>query len=84
LRPGTSLLFPAYRLFRFFVVHTLDRNVDIPSDNIKVTVEEGVVTLEGRVDLPFQKALAESTVKDLKGVIGVNNLIKVRQAASPK
>jgi osmotically-inducible protein OsmY len=66
------------------VVHTLDRSVEIPSDAIKVTVEEGVVTLEGTVDSPSQRTLAESMVKDLKGVIGVNNLIKVRQTAPPK
>jgi osmotically-inducible protein OsmY len=66
------------------VVHTLDRSVERPSDAIKVTVEEGVVTLEGTVDSPSQRTLAESMVKDLKGVIGVNNLIKVRQTAPPK
>ena len=66
------------------VVHALDRSVDLRSDQIKVTVEENVVTLEGTVDSPSQRTLADSTVKNLNGVIAVNNLLKVRQAAPPK
>lgn len=34
----------------------------------KVTAKNGSVTLEGRVDWQFQKALAESSVKKLNGV----------------
>jgi len=64
-------------------VQALDTHVGIPSDRIKVTVKNGWVTLEGAVDWQYQKALAESAVKNLRGVIGVTNNIEVKPAVSP-
>lgn len=58
-------------------VHALESHVRIPSDKIKVTVENGWVTLEGTVDWQYHKNLAESAVKNLKGVRGMTNLIEV-------
>jgi osmotically-inducible protein OsmY len=49
-------------------VHELDSHISIPSDRIKVTVKNGWVTLEGTVDWEYQKNLAKSAVKKLKGV----------------
>ena len=49
-------------------VHELESHISIPSDRIKVTVQNGWVTLEGDVDWQFEKSLAESSVKKLKGV----------------
>jgi osmotically-inducible protein OsmY len=51
-------------------VHELESHVSIPSDQIKVTVKNGWVTLEGTVDWEYQKNLAKSAVKKLKGVTG--------------
>src|SRR5258706_7261772 len=59
-------------------VHELDTHVSLPKDRIKVTVRNGVVTLEGSVDWQYQKILAESAVKKLKGVIAVRNEIGVK------
>src|ERR1700686_3548630 len=53
------------------VVHELDSHVSIPGDKIKVTVKNGWVTLEGVVDWQYQKSLAESAAKKIKGVLGV-------------
>lgn len=64
-------------------VHELESHISIPSDKIKVTVKNGWVTLEGTVDWQYQKAIAESSVKKLKGVIGVTNNIEVKPKASP-
>jgi osmotically-inducible protein OsmY len=64
-------------------VHELESHVSIPVDRIKVTVKSGWVTLEGAVDWQFQKSLAESAVKKLKGVLGVTNSIEVKPKASP-
>src|SRR6266446_10666242 len=52
-------------------VHELESHVSIPGDRIKVTVKNGWVTLEGKVDWHYQKLLAESAVKKLRGVLGV-------------
>jgi osmotically-inducible protein OsmY len=64
-------------------VQELASHISIPADNIKVTVKNGVVTLEGTVDWQYQKALAESAVKKLRGVIGVINNIEVKPKVSP-
>ena len=64
-------------------VHELENHVLIPADKIKATVRNGWVTLEGNVDWQFQKNLAESSVKKLKGVIGITNNIQVKPKISP-
>jgi osmotically-inducible protein OsmY len=64
-------------------VHELESHVSIPSDKIKVTVRNGRVTLEGSVDWQYQKTLAESAVKKLRGVIGIMNNIEVKPKVSP-
>ena len=63
-------------------VRELEGHVSIPADRIKVTVQNGWVTLEGSVDWQYQKTLAESAVKRLKGVVGVTNNIEVRPQAT--
>jgi osmotically-inducible protein OsmY len=64
-------------------VHELESHVFLPADKIKVTVKNGWVTLEGTVDWQYQKSLAESAVKKLKGVIGVTNNIVVKPSVTP-
>jgi osmotically-inducible protein OsmY len=64
-------------------VHELQNHVGIPADRIKVTVKNGWVTLEGTVDWQYQKTLAESAVKKLKGVLGITNNIEVKPSVSP-
>jgi osmotically-inducible protein OsmY len=55
----------------------------ITSKDIAVAVKDGVVTLEGQVEWQYQKALAESAVKKLKGVVDVVNNIEVKPRVSP-
>jgi osmotically-inducible protein OsmY len=64
-------------------VHQLESHAGIPADKIKATVKNGWVTLEGTVDWQYQKTLAESTVKKLKGVLGVTNNIQVKPNVTP-
>ena len=61
----------------------LQSHISLPADRIKVTVSNGWVTLEGAVDWQYQKALAESAVKRLRGVIGVTNNIEVKPNVTP-
>ena len=65
-------------------VHELQSHVSIPADQIKVIVKSGRVTLEGTVDWEYQKSLAKSAVKKLKGVTGVTNKIEVRPKVTPQ
>jgi osmotically-inducible protein OsmY len=65
------------------VVEELENHILIPADKIKVTVRNGWVTLEGTLDWQYQKNLAESAVKKLRGVIGISNNIEVKPRVSP-
>lgn len=65
------------------IVHELESHISIPANNIKATVRNGWVTLDGNVDWQYQKLLAESAVKKIRGVIGVANNIEVKSAVSP-
>jgi osmotically-inducible protein OsmY len=54
-------------------------NIQVPDDQLKVKVEDGWVTLDGHVDLRYQRAAAEDAVRYLIGVKGVINSVVVRQ-----
>jgi len=58
-------------------------DVLVPRDRIKVTVENGHLTLEGEVDRQFQKSAAERVVLHLTGVKGVTNLITIKPKVAP-
>jgi osmotically-inducible protein OsmY len=64
------------------VLSALKWNTRVPADKITATVSEGWVTLKGRVDWQYQRASAESVVRDLIGVRGVTNGIVVQPHAS--
>jgi osmotically-inducible protein OsmY len=55
----------------------LEWDVFIPDDQIRTTVSEGRITLEGRVSLHRERDDAEKAVRDLAGVTGVINRIEV-------
>jgi len=65
-------------------VHELESHVSIPAEAIQVTVKDGWVTLEGVVDWEYQKSLAHSAVKKLKGVTGVTNRTEVKPKGTPQ
>ena len=65
-------------------LHQLESHISIPSEQVKVGVKNGSVTLEGTVDWQYQKDLAESTVHSLKGVVGITNHIEVKPDISPR
>jgi osmotically-inducible protein OsmY len=58
------------------------RNNVVPVDQIKLTVRDGWVTLEGTVDREFQREAAEDAVCRHPGVAGIINLIEVRQTVT--
>lgn len=64
-------------------VQELESHLFVPSEKIRVVVKNGWVTLEGSVNWQFQKKLAESAVKHLKGVVGITNSIEIRPKVSP-
>jgi osmotically-inducible protein OsmY len=64
-------------------LHTLESDVRVPADKVIVTVNEGIVTLEGEVEWPHQKDAAEAALEHLLGVRGILNEITVKPAVSP-
>lgn len=51
----------------------LKANANVPADDIKVSVKDGWLTLDGEVSWYYQKHLAETAVSHLRGVQGVTN-----------
>ncbi len=58
--------------------NTLNWNVWVPPDRVKVMVQNGWITLTGDVDWYYQKERAEDAVRHLVGVVGVSNSITIK------
>jgi osmotically-inducible protein OsmY len=52
-------------------------------ENVKVIVKNGWVTLEGEVEWNYQREYAERTVRWVRGVKGVSNLIRLQPRVAP-
>jgi osmotically-inducible protein OsmY len=63
------------------VADALRWDVEVPEGNIKTSVRDGWITLDGTVDWQYQRAAADGAVRYLVGVKGVTNQIAV--APSP-
>jgi osmotically-inducible protein OsmY len=53
-------------------------NWEVPEEKIKVKVENGWVTLEGELEWNYQREAAKKAIKNLSGVMGVLNHIKIK------
>jgi osmotically-inducible protein OsmY len=65
------------------VVSALRWDVEVPAGRIKARVDEGWVWLDGEVDSECQRAAAARALRDLKGVTGVSNEIRVKDEGIP-
>lgn len=63
--------------------HALRWNAAVPAEAIRLTVENGAVTLRGEVDQDFQRRAAEDTVRRVRGVTSIANALTLRDAAGP-
>jgi osmotically-inducible protein OsmY len=66
------------------VANVLEWNVLVPHDQVKVHVQDGVVTLSGEVDWGYQKHAAEEAVHHLMGVLWLNNQITIKPTIKPQ
>lgn len=57
-------------------------STQVPVDRIRVKVEKGWVTLTGEVEWDYQRRKAESAVRPLIGVVGITNLISLKEQVS--
>jgi osmotically-inducible protein OsmY len=65
------------------IVNALKANVLVPNEQLTVTVKDGWVTLEGKVEWQFQKNSAEADIRKLSGVKGIYDRIEVKPRVSP-
>lgn len=65
------------------VEHALSWNTSVPQDRVKVTVENGWVTLTGDLDWNFQRRAVERMVRPLKGVVGITDNIQLKTLPIP-
>jgi len=63
------------------IISAFKWNWEVP-EQVKASVENGWVTLEGEVEWNFQRVAAKKAVKNLMGVIGVSNDIKMSSRVS--
>jgi osmotically-inducible protein OsmY len=55
----------------------------ISSENIKIVVKNGWVTLEGQVEWQYQRQTADNAVRRIRGVKGVSNFIVLKPHVEP-
>lgn len=56
----------------------LRQHTSIPDENLKLKVEDGIITIEGQVDWYYQRKLAEDSLQGLAGVRDIVNNISVK------
>jgi osmotically-inducible protein OsmY len=64
-------------------VAALKSQLPISSENMKVIVKSGWITLEGEAEWQYQRQTAEKAVRRIKGVKGVSNAILLKPRAEP-
>lgn len=64
------------------VVDTLKWSTMIPDGKVVVKVQDGWVTLTGKLAWNYQKIGAADAIKNLKGVIGISNTIELEPRVS--
>jgi osmotically-inducible protein OsmY len=65
-------------------IRALEWNSSVPGDAIKITVQDGWVTLTGEVDWAFQRWAAIATVRSLIGVVAVSDEILIKPQIQPR
>jgi osmotically-inducible protein OsmY len=65
------------------VASALKAELPFSSENIKVVVRDGWLTLEGAVEWNYARERAESSVKRVRGVKGVTNAIALKPKVQP-
>lgn len=64
-------------------VNALRWDTMIPDERVKIRVENGWVTAEGKVDWLYQQSAVRDALSGLTGVRGVTNLVTVTPTAKP-
>lgn len=65
------------------VSNTLSWDTRVPDDLIQFKVNHGWVTLDGTVNYKHEQVWAEEAIRNLTGIKGIENRIKVKASAPP-
>jgi osmotically-inducible protein OsmY len=65
-------------------VAALKMDLPLTWEQIKPTVKEGRISLEGTVEWHYQRERAESAMRHLQGVVSVRNSIKIQPSLAPE
>ena len=63
--------------------HMLAWSISVPQDRVQAVVEKGWVTLRGELDQNYQRLAAERAVRQLWGVVGITNRIRILETVAP-
>ena len=66
------------------IAHVLEWNVRVPEGKVQARVSDGWVTLEGEVEHEYQRHEVERMVSNVRGVVGVSDLIMVKPPVNPE
>lgn len=58
--------------------NALTWSVEVPDSDVLIHVEKGWITISGEVSWDYQRKAAERVVRELVGVVGVTNLIRLK------
>lgn len=64
-------------------VAAIQHNLPYSGDHIRVVVRDGWITLEGTVEWNYQRERAEESVRHVRGLKGVTNLIQLSPRVPP-
>jgi osmotically-inducible protein OsmY len=64
------------------ILEAMKLDLRVPDDRLKAGIQNGFVTLEGKVEWNFQREAAESCARKVNGVRGVANMIEVKTTTS--
>lgn len=59
-------------------------NAEVPRDAVRAVVDNGWVTLQGKVEWEYQRRAAEKAVRSLAGVVGISNDIEIQPKVDPQ
>lgn len=65
-------------------LNALKWHTSVPEDKLKIKVEDGWITIEGEVNLEYERDAAKNAVQHLSGVRGVRNYITVKPSPVEK
>jgi len=64
------------------ILEAMKLDLRVPDDRLKTGIQNGFVTLDGKVDWYYQREAAESCARKVNGVRGVTNKIEVKPTVS--